>query len=63
MFLMLEDLSLWKELGRGWESISNLSRLSVEATLLEIKECFLVLCLRVQHHTNDLWRPFGVSLP
>lgn len=43
MFLMLEDLFLWKELGGGWESISNLSRLSVEATLLEIKECFLAL--------------------
>lgn len=37
MFLMLEVLSLWKELGRGWKGISNLSRLSVEATLPEVK--------------------------
>lgn len=43
MFLMLEDLFLWKELGGGWKSISDLSRLSVEAMLLEIKKPFLVL--------------------
>lgn len=53
MFLMLEDLFLWKELGRwlgvGGKSISDLSRLSVEAMLLEMRECSLVvwcsLCL------------------
>lgn len=43
MFLMLEDLCLWKELWVGGESISDHSRLSVEVMLLQIKECSLMV--------------------
>lgn len=43
MFLMLEDLFLWKGLWVGGKRISDLSMLSVEVMLLQIKEGCLVV--------------------